>query len=146
MVRLRDPNPGAGEGSSEEFQFQYGAIESLFVRYLRQHYSSVSIPIWCDWEDSSNLPPSSTIWSFNSNMVRLRDEYGFETDACFQFQFQYGAIESWRYCSFSINLFFVSIPIWCDWELFTEKTLLKKTCFNSNMVRLREIRRLTTSL
>ncbi len=119
--------------------------------------TSVSIPIWCDWKDfvryfAKQVYPFQFLygaigrkhegWSyvchdrFNSYMVRL---------------------EAWR-IRHSLQRWFVSIPIWCDWKTQTiQNQIWKETfqflygaigssqlnriiqhflCFNSYMVRL----------
>ncbi len=76
------------------FQFQYGAIGSSSSN--RKKFSeSVSIPVWCDWEDLPGEVADVGEVCFNSSMVRL------------------GA----KPCSFVSTFLKVSIPVWCDWEV-----------------------------
>ena len=120
------------------FQFQYGAIESCNQNNHPLICFYISIPIWCDWEETSHL-----ILLIPSNL----------------FQFQYGAIESYYYSYQLLHLIHfnsnmvrlragseidlskirpISIPIWCDWEINTDDTSeVEWLHFNSNMVRLR---------
>ena len=54
-------------------------------------------------------------FSFNSNMVRLKDKQNLQSikDKT-KFQFQYGAIKRRFLNSILAMSFLVSIPIWCD--------------------------------
>ena len=60
--------------------------------------SSVSIPVWFDWEDTGTR--------------KVADDS--------QFQFQYGSIGSVESCYFGIGYLFVSIPVWFDWECIAQ--------------------------
>ncbi len=120
MVRLRAMSQD-NLSILQQFQFQYGAIESRKLYVCRStsslfqfQYGAIESKIVSCYEIGR--------LRFNSNMVRLRDEIKADNgNIKTTFQFQYGAIESrkrWAFC-------------------------ISQRSFNSNMVRLREYRMLS---
>ena len=153
------------------FQFQYGAIgssgqkakanflssfNSSMVRlgvklmYSGELFQLVSIPVWCDWENT-RFRRKFFYRSFNSSMVRLGAKVILldyfrnlvsipvwcdwescslsSTCSCSLFQFQYGAIGSNFNCFGSYSLENVSIPVWCDWEQKNTSSIYKGVCW-----------------
>ena len=117
-----------------EFQFQYGAIGS-------HHFCSkclsrqVSIPVWCDWEQSIQMV-TFCVLCFNSSMVRL-EVLIICCFACSFNRFNSSMVRLGGYhTSSSLLNATVSIPVWCDWEAAVAPTTTLSSCFNSSMVRL----------
>mgnify|MGYP006284168789 CR=1 FL=1 len=160
MVRLR-------VGVRQKLIKPYLHFNSSMVRlrairpYPECAANAISIPVWCDWEGDTTEIVRTIETHFNSSMVRLRAvETQDGTYNTVLFQFQYGAIERlWLsgncfafgvisipvWCDWELFRNFtvrascnISIPVWCDWELFSFKLhLIREIYFNSSMVRLR---------
>ena len=131
------------------FQFQYGAIESKINKNIGIFQSTISIPVWCDWKtwpftcakcgspyfNSSMVRLKDLFWNrdiddfsyFNSSMVRLKAQSHLKhLNSCFEFQFQYGAIESRKnaFKKVFINNWLPTTKI----AFFTEKIVVPIKC------------------
>ena len=114
MVRL-----GARHDSkihqSVMFQFQYGSIGRKNGDLVYHVQTSVSIPVWFDWESYDKFKLLLT-QQFQFQYGSIGSSHNYEpliTKAAFQFQ--YGSIGSiMSFLFFAITA--VSIPVWFDWE------------------------------
>ena len=119
MVRLGEANIFSYKQIISAFQFQYGSIGSVDLRHVSTFKFLVSIPVWFDWESTTDektvcgIRVSIPVW-FDWEEVKLLRKY-YKT----KFQFQYGSIGRWFVIRKPARSMAVSIPVWFDWELFT---------------------------
>jgi len=88
-------------------------VSGWFAYFLLE----VSIPVWCDLEPLYSQAINIDMSRFNSSMVRFGVISPTHQPATLlQFQFQYGAIWSWKLNNLNTGADVVSIPVWCDLE------------------------------
>ena len=116
MVRLRRDMERLIVALIIAFQSHYGAIatNSLYGKWGAM--ARVSIPLWCDCDDSQRAPYTTT-WPVSIPLWCDCDQIGvphFFGGPPTMFQSHYGAIATGRWVKFYVKSELVSIPLWCD--------------------------------
>ncbi len=89
----------------------------------------ISIPVWYDWErDRNNHQVRRIVFQFQYGTIERVELYWLPCLLCL-FQFQYGTIESNLLIYSSRISFYISIPVWYDWEYACFKEWLLQITF-----------------